>query len=238
MVNWLAALDEVAKQSQHPEALKINAFLRQRALLAMPITKPGKIGLTVLKNPPRTDYRIYLMIITKSDIEKCPELDTRRENTASSVRKIKSDSSVLTVNSFYNVSTVWTGLIGLHEGKHVTNNASTSPKDHYESEAEAYQLEFEILRRLYGKPYEELIEKESKDFIGADSSVKMPDTFKFEHVFGSAISDEERDAQRSIVWLNLAFHFFQSKGMPEEFKNFLEFVEEKQLQKEKDNGTS
>lgn len=214
---WALAAKQVAETTQNPEALKLWDFINSRTALGVAMPEGGiHYFFTEKPERPADEYAILTPIV-EADIERLPEDDFRRQlaegkhNVAAQYRE-GSHAIYLPPQSFGKLGK---GILLQHEGMHawldLEKQIGREAKDsHWFEEAGVFKFEFDLLGKLVGDPYTDLVTRVSETIAGTeDNPNALSASYELTDEDRKIIAEglETSNDQEIDFWLNTVVKF-------------------------------
>lgn len=234
MKEWFEAAHQIVLQTQDKEAEKIYRFVSDNAALAEPHEKGAKI----LRTAESGNSQFFLVPILPDDKKMKGKLWKKYTAENAVAANFIPDVRMLILKSHIPTSSLWRGLIVIHEGNHALIESQGGYPDPEGNEERAYcyeerdthALQNRLMSKMGGPEYEALLREEverqrkavlekglepGKAFMG-----RSPYNPKLDIIFGKAESEFEKAGRATHVWIHGVFQFIEqfSKGDIEEQK--------------------
>lgn len=213
-LEWRNAAQYVADTTHDADAKRVMDYL----LTSVGFGLPGTNSVTVIRVPQNAKSRLLLVPILQEDERLDPGLKqiNRSEDT---VAMFRPSDNVIVIRS-ERMSTVWKGLLLLHETKHAMSYAqkpydSNDLKQLCNEERAALEFHSRLMSKLGGITYANVLRTEVdrlREHPGTkiDSyPMKFPDRAgydpRLETAFGPSESDLERSSRQTQVWVHAVF---------------------------------
>lgn len=225
-LSWVESARQVAKQTQNNKAQEIVDFISTLGTLAVPM--PDGNTHYIFKDKPKypIDNYFFLVPLLPEDADRLPKNDGRQDlikGAAVNVAEYHEGSQVIYLPP-HECSNITKGILLLHEGLHakgdlVNKYDRTVPNAEWLEEADAFVFEFDLLQKLGGETYLQILDKLNKGIqpSGEDPSrVILPNecfTDEDRDELASALqstTDFERSLWEGVIVDNAFWNYFQA----------------------------
>ncbi|MFH1078157.1 MAG: hypothetical protein V1745_02660 [Patescibacteria group bacterium] len=216
---WRNAAQYVTDATKDAEAGRVMEYL----LTSVGFGLPGNNSVTVLRVPQDAKSKVLLVPILQEDERLDPGLK-RMNQSETSVALYRPSDKVIVIRS-ERMSTVWKGLLLLHETKHAMSFAQ-KPYDSNDLKQLCYEelatLEFHcrLMSEIGGETYARVLRAEVDRLRGHPNTkidsypMKFPDRSGYEPMlekaFGPSESDLERSSRQTQVWVHAVFKLLEA----------------------------
>lgn len=216
---WLADLQhEVVEKTKDPQTEKIFNMLKEKSEVVLPNdTGFSFIGKSLYRKP------IRILPLLPSDKQNNFPLWKRFLQSDIAAAFVADVSAVLVIKEDAPTSSVFKGLILVHEGNHALKYlehpyTERSNKAFSEEERDTHEFVARLMAMIGGNPYEQLLVaevqrmtttvKQTTEGVQFSPSGKYHD--ELDSIFGSALSDSEKYKREKLLWLDTVFHFIDA----------------------------
>ena len=222
VIRGFSAGDEIAKLTEDVNAKMVMRFVRESSYLGVPVPHKNGRAVKIVQNPGKRDYYLCVVPLLSSDkgVSKDWEEAYDSEMVALYVPDRKRPQLIMRDQSQFSKN--WQGLMLIHEGSHAlafSARAFEEIKDPLMkrsiNELYAYNLEINLVEKIGGLAYKELIQEEVGRLKGdylEQQRVLFPDYARYqerlEKIFGESNSELEVGVRSTLFWLNAAFRLF------------------------------
>ncbi len=213
--NWLAALEhEVVEKTKDPQAKEIFEMLKEKSEVVL----PNDTGFSFIDKH-LNSKAIRVLPLLPSDKQYAFPL-WQRFFQSDIAAAFVSDERLVVIKEDAPTSSVFKGLILVHEGNHALKYlehpyTERSNKVFSEEERDTHEFVARLLAKIGGAPYEQLLSsevqrmtttaKQTTEGMRFSSSGKYHE--ELDNIFGPALSDSERYKREKLLWLDTVFHF-------------------------------
>jgi hypothetical protein len=221
---------EIVDKTQDEDAKAVLEYLQESAFLCAPYPHPAKMATIVLESGNKNS-QTHLGIVPLANG------DQKISNAWSEAYEAKTVSAftgsdqfpMIILGSQINLPQIWKGLIFLHEGNHALAHAAGIADDIDDEllkraiwEFHAYQMEVNLISKLFDKAYEKVLEQEIRRLemqYKIDEGIIMPDfeaaAANLVGIFGPVQSHIDEGVRGSILWIHAVFRILE-KHYPED----------------------
>jgi hypothetical protein len=214
---WLGLVDSIGKLVPDiSEVSRISLFLHNNLILGLPSN-----GIDYLEEKLITDSSRRIIIFTKDNRPKGAAWDTLYNN--SMVALYISKMGTLILKEVHPISPFMKGITLIHEGNHAKSNSLTDDFSRAIEEKVTFELQFKIMSQIGGLAYQKVLNKEMQrirdtlNLPGRKQQRNFPGWIEvtynkdLDKIFGSALSNYEKDVRTSVVWLQAIFNLLSEK---------------------------
>lgn len=215
---WIAALGrEVVEKTKDPQAEEIFEMLRGNNEVVLPNdTGFSFVGKDIESEP------IRILPLLPSDKQYTFPL-WQRFFQSDIAAAFVADEHVVVIKEDAPISSVFKGLILVHEGNHALlylehPYIELSNKVFSEEERDTHEFVARLMAMIGGAPYEQLLlsevqrmrttAKQTTEGIQFSPSGKYH--YELDSIFGPALSDSEKYKREKLLWLDTVFHFIDA----------------------------
>lgn len=242
---WVVAAQDVAEKTGSQEAQELVTFIDEQAGIGVP--KEGLyIGQFFIGKPPELPEEKYVFLtpIIDEDRNRLPTDDYRLsflEGNGGSIAHYNEGNHALYLPGI-ELSTAGKGVLLLHEAAHAWLDIEGQidrnyPEGHWLEEADIYEFEFELLRALGSKAYENAVQKllanmrpleDDPTMLSTHNDLTPEEKLDFARTLG--ITEEaEEELWFSICAFN-AFHEYYKRHKSDSRHAFAMFLKQKSNQ--------
>ena len=215
---WLFAGEEVVNVTQNENAKTIMSYLRESYYLGIPIFHKTLPAFKIYHLP---DMKIRLCIVPllASDKRLSKAWEEVYNSNLAACFVPDPDQPHLILKDSSQLSRNWQGIVLIHEGSHalafaasVFNQIEDPLMRRTMDELYAYSLETELVEKIGGEAYKQLLDEEveriGKDYV-EKKNIALPDYARnrerLEKIFGKSNSELETKVRGSVFWINAVF---------------------------------
>lgn len=216
--DWLAALQhEVVEKTKDSQAEEIFEMLSANNEMVL----PNNTGFS-FNGKDRESKPIRILPLLPSDRKYTFPL-WQRFFQSDIAAAFVSDERLVVIKEDAPTSSVFKGLILVHEGNHALKYlehpyTERSNKVFSEEERDTHEFVARLMAMIGGAPYEQLLlsevqrmtttAKQTTEGMQFSPSGKYHD--EMDRIFGSALSDSEKYKREKLLWLDTVFHFIDA----------------------------
>jgi hypothetical protein len=162
--DWLSAVKDIVEKTNDSQAKEIYEFIQDSALLA----EPHESGAKFLQGS-RPDQKYYFaLVMMKEGDDKVGGNWKGAYSYDTGGANFIPDSQMMILKSHLPTSDIYKGIIFLHEGRHAREFITRrydgqNPKTFCEEERDTHEFQNRITSKLFGKEYDELVDKLSME---------------------------------------------------------------------------
>lgn len=221
---------EIIDKTQDEDAKAVLEYLRESVFLCAPYPHSAKLATLILESGNK-DAKVHLGIVPLADGDQNISSSWKEAYEAKTVSAFTGSDQfpMIILGSQIKLPQFWKGLIFLHEGNHALAHAAEIA-DEVEDELEkraiwefhAYQMEVNLISKLFGNAYEKILEQEirrlEKQYL-TDKGIIHPDfetaAVNLVGVFGPVQSHMDKGVRGSMLWIHAVFRLLE-KYHPED----------------------
>jgi hypothetical protein len=215
---WLADLQhEVVEKTKDPQAETIFKMLKEKSEAVLPNDTGFSFNGKDIESKP-----IRILPLLPSDKQNNFPL-WKRFFQSDIAAAFVSDERVIVIKEDAPTSSVFKGLILVHEGNHALRYlehpyTERSNKVFSEEERDTHEFVARLMAKIGGAPYEHLLSSEVQRMTTTAKQTAEGMQFSpsgkyhedLDTVFGLALSDSEKYKREKLLWLDTVFHFIDA----------------------------
>jgi hypothetical protein len=214
--DWISQAENIAEKTHHHEAMAVMEFLKDRAVPAEPIRGGFRAAAEHV-----SDEAIYILPLIASDTLIDEHYKHDVEDTSRAATYL-TEYRILQLNESVATSPLWKGILTLHEGRHAKEHVSRQydvhdPELFSAEERDTFIFQGEVMALIGGEAYQDALETKLKhleeNLVEEEGGrIKFPSTGPYDSLldeaFGPALSEHERQARQTALWIDAVFQLF------------------------------